>query len=138
MTCVGKKFSRSGAFWPPERVFYLSDIKPGEKRICCNFISLLFNIVPDMTINEFNELNELDQVSAIMQYGRLMAQNIEDECRVFLYRVETFYVSATYSRPNDLLTGIVCYLEVNQEIPHSQKKLLSIHPAERNYQTPEA
>jgi hypothetical protein len=84
-----------------------------------------------MTIDQFTELHELDQVSAIMQYGRLMAQNVEDGCRVFLYRVETFYVAATYSRPNDLLTGIVCFLEVNQAIPHFQKKLLSVHPAER-------
>jgi len=91
-----------------------------------------------MTIIEFTDLDDLDKVTAIMQYGHLIAQHAEENSRVFFYRVEGFYVSATYSLPNDQLTGICCFQEDNQEQLHFHKKLTAIHPAERNYSTPDA
>lgn len=89
-----------------------------------------------MTIQQFHQLDVIDKVSAIMQYGRLMAQNTEDQKRVFLYHLESFYVSTSYILPDDQLSEINCYLEVNQMIPHFRKHLISINPAEREYSTP--
>ena len=50
-----------------------------------------------MTIQQFLELNEMEKLCAIMESGRLMAQKLEPETRIFLYRLQTFYVSACYS-----------------------------------------
>lgn len=91
-----------------------------------------------MTIQQFHQMDVMDKVSAIMHYGRLMAHNTEKETRIFLYRLESFYVSTSYIQPDDQLSEINCYLEVNQLIPHFRKHLISINPAEREYDTPEA
>jgi hypothetical protein len=90
-----------------------------------------------MTIQQFLELNEMEKVCAIMESGKLMAQKLEPETRIFLYRLENFFVSACYSLCDDLLTEITAYVDVNQNIPHFRKFLISIHPAERQYDTPE-
>lgn len=90
-----------------------------------------------MTVQQFLELNEMEQVSAVMQSGRLIAQRVESETRIFLYRFETFYVSACYLITNDHLTGITAYIDTDRSIPHFRKFLSSIHPAERQYDTPE-
>jgi hypothetical protein len=90
-----------------------------------------------MTMQQFMQLNEMEKVCAIMESGRLMAQKLEPETRIFLYRLESFYVSACYSLENDLLTEITAYIDVDQSIPHFRKFLISINPAERQYDTPE-
>ena len=90
-----------------------------------------------MTIQQFLDLNEMEQVCVIMKSGKLMAQKFEPDTRIFLYRLETFYVSACYSLQNDLLTEITAYIDTDQSLPHFRKFLVSIHPAERQYDTPE-
>ena len=89
-----------------------------------------------MTVQEFRLLNELDQVSAILEHGMLMAQQVEDEQRTFLYRFESFYVAACYSAYTDQLVNITCFLEVEQAVPHFRKQLISINPAERENPSP--
>jgi len=91
-----------------------------------------------MTLDQFKSCSEIEKVSAILEHGRLMAQGSEDGSRIFLYKLGTFYVSASYSNHNDQLTEITCYLEVEQAVPHFRKKLILIDPAEREYQTPDA
>lgn len=66
-----------------------------------------------------------------------MAQNLEENTRIFLYRLDLFYVSASYSTTNDQLIDITTYLNVDLSVPHFRKFLISIHPAEREYDTPE-
>lgn len=90
-----------------------------------------------MTLEEFYQLPEMEKLSAIVQYGRLMAHNIEDDSRIFLYRLESFYVSASYAKQGDTLMEINCFLDIDQAVPHSRKHLISINPAEREYETPE-
>ena len=86
-----------------------------------------------MTLQQFHSLNELDKVAAIMQHGRLLAQSLEDECRIFLYQFDSFYVSTKYRSSDDQLKEIRSFLEVKEAMPHSRKTLISIHPAGRAY-----
>jgi hypothetical protein len=90
-----------------------------------------------MTLDQFVKLNEMEKVSAIMQYGHLIAQNVDNDSRIFFYRLESFFVSASYSRITDQLEEINSFLEANQAVPHYRKLLISINPAERQYNTPE-
>jgi hypothetical protein len=90
-----------------------------------------------MTIQQFITLTEMDKVCAIMQSGRLITQRLENETRTFLYRLESFYVFACYSVLNDQLTDITAYIDVDLTTPRIRKFLVSIHPAERQYDTPE-
>ena len=90
-----------------------------------------------MTLQQFVELGDLEKVCAIMESGKLMAQKLEPGTRVFLYRLQTFFVTACYSLDTDQLTDIAAYVDVDQSTPHFRKYLISIHPAERQYDTPE-
>jgi hypothetical protein len=90
-----------------------------------------------MTLQQFLDLSDLEKVCAILESGKLMAQKLEPDTRIFLYRLQTFYVTACYSLSTDQLTEIAAYVDVDQSTPHFRKYLISIHPAERQYDTPE-
>lgn len=90
-----------------------------------------------LTLQQFHSLPELEQLAAIMQHGRLLAQSIEDECRVFLYQFDSFYVTTRYQSADDQLAEIQCFLEVKEAVPHFRKRLISMHPASRAYATPD-
>jgi hypothetical protein len=86
-----------------------------------------------MTMQEFTQLDEIEQMSAIMQFGRLMAENTEEDKRTFLYLLGSFYVAASYLQDSDQLCEINCFLEVNQLIPHYRKHQFITNPAEREF-----
>lgn len=90
-----------------------------------------------MTLDQFRQMNETEQLSAILEFGSLMAQNVEHEYRLFLYRLDSFYVSTRYEASTDMLADIVCYSDVSQDVPHFRKHLIAVNPAERTYNTPD-
>jgi hypothetical protein len=90
-----------------------------------------------MTIEQFLELNEMEKLCAIMESGRLMTQKLAPDSRIFLYRLQSFYVSACYCISTDQLTEITAFVDVEETMPHFRKFLISINPAERHYDTPE-
>ena len=90
-----------------------------------------------MTIEQFLELNEMEKLCAIMESGKLMAEKLEPDTRIFLYRLQSFCVSACYCISTDQLTEITAFVDVEETMPHFRKFLISIHPAERQYDTPE-
>lgn len=83
-----------------------------------------------MTIQQFNTLNETEKIVAIMEYGRLFAQSLEERCRVFLYRIGTFYVTASYRTENDDLEEINSFTRVDDSTS-CRRIIVSIHPAAR-------
>lgn len=85
-----------------------------------------------MTIQQFQHLGEVEKIGAVLEYGRLMAQNLQEEYRIFLYRVESFYVAVKYYLRNDDLKEIDIYSEVQQHVPHFRKTLIQVNPAERS------
>jgi hypothetical protein len=84
-----------------------------------------------MTIQQFQHLGEAEKIGAVLEYGRLLAQNLQEEYRVFLYRLESFYVAVKYYLTNDDLKEIDSYSDVQQQMPHYRKMLISVNPAER-------
>ena len=83
-----------------------------------------------MTLQQFNSMNETEKIVAIMEYGRLFAQSLEEKCRVFLYRLGSFYVTASYRTDDDDLEEINSFMRVD-ESTSCRKIIFSIHPAER-------
>lgn len=84
-----------------------------------------------MNIQQFQQLDEMQKIAAVLEFGKLLAQNLQEEYRVFLYRLETFYVSMKYSLLTDQLNAIDTFSDVYQDTPHYRKTLISINPAER-------
>lgn len=83
-----------------------------------------------MTIQQFNKLDESDKIVAIMEYGKLFAQSMEEKCRVFLYRIGSFYVTTTFQTESDDLQEIHSFMSVD-ESASCRRIIVSIHPAAR-------
>lgn len=84
-----------------------------------------------MTIQQFNQLSETEKIVAIMEYGRLFAQSLEEKCRVFLYRVGSFYVTTSYRTETDDLEEINSFSRVD-ESTSCRRIIVKIHPAARS------
>ena len=83
-----------------------------------------------MTIQQFNKLNETEKIVAIMEYGRLFAQSLEEKCRVFLYKVGSFYVTTSYRTETDDLEEINSFSRVDDSAS-CRRIIVKIHPAAR-------
>jgi hypothetical protein len=83
-----------------------------------------------MTIQQFNTLDETGKIVAIMEYGRLFAQSLEERCRIFLYRLGSFYVTTSYRTETDDLEEINSFIRVD-ESASCRRIIFSIHPAAR-------
>lgn len=76
-----------------------------------------------MTIEQFVQLSEMEQVAAIMQFGTLMMQDGNGERRVFVYRLDHFLVFTSYGREDDRLLAVGCMAEAGET--------RRVNPAER-------
>lgn len=83
-----------------------------------------------MTIQQFNSLTETEKIVAIMEDGRLFAQSLEEKCRIFLYSLGSFYVTASYRTENDDLEEISSFKRVD-ESTSCRRIIVKIHPAAR-------
>jgi hypothetical protein len=83
-----------------------------------------------MTIQQFNTLDETGKIVAIMEDGRLFAQSLEEKHRVFLYRLGSFYVTASYCTEDDNLEEINSFSRVDDSAS-CRRIIVSIHPAGR-------
>ena len=83
-----------------------------------------------MTIQQFNKLNETEKIVAIVEYGRLFAQSIEEKYRVFLYKLGSFYVTTSYRTETDDLEEINSFSRVD-ESASCRRIIVKIHPAAR-------
>ena len=83
-----------------------------------------------MTIQQFNRLSETDKIVAIMEYGMLVAQSLEEKHKVFLYRVGSFYVTTSYRTETDDLEEINSFTRVD-ESASCRRIIIKIHPAAR-------
>lgn len=90
-----------------------------------------------MTAEQFDGLSEIEKVSAILQYGRLTAQSADSDSKIFLYRMESFYVTAAYRGSDDRLVEITCFTSKSELSPHFRKHTDGVNPAEREYNRPE-
>lgn len=59
-----------------------------------------------MTVNQFQRLDELDQLKMLIQFGILIGEIKETNARVFMYQVEDFYVETKYTLETDDLVSI--------------------------------
>ena len=51
----------------------------------------------DITLYEFNSLNDNEKHEAIMEYATHVADRIENHCKVLLYQFDNFYVELFYA-----------------------------------------
>ena len=51
----------------------------------------------DITLYEFNALNDFDKGEALWEYGVHLSERFDDLCGYLLYQINDFYVEVTYN-----------------------------------------
>ncbi|HKH62484.1 MAG TPA: hypothetical protein VKA49_16690 [Flavitalea sp.] len=59
-----------------------------------------------MTVQQFQELAEVDQLKILIQFGILIGEITEKTARIFMYQVQDFYVETKYTLETDDLISI--------------------------------
>ena len=57
----------------------------------------------DITLYEFNSLNDNEKYEAIMEYATYVADRIEDQYKILLYQFENFYVELFYNSQDNVI-----------------------------------
>ena len=60
-----------------------------------------------MNVEHFLELQEVDQLKILIQFGILIGEIKEKDVRIFMYQVQDFYVETRYTVKTDDLISIV-------------------------------
>ena len=68
-----------------------------------------------MTVKEFQELAEVDQLKILIQFGILIGEVTEKTGRIFMYQVQDFYVETKYTLETDDLISIEPFSEMERE-----------------------
>ncbi len=58
----------------------------------------------DITLYEFNSLNDNEKHEAMMDYAVFIADRIEEQCKILLYQFDNFYVELFYDSCNNAIT----------------------------------
>mgnify|MGYP003581530527 CR=1 FL=1 len=68
-----------------------------------------------MTVKQFQDLEEVDQLKILIQFGILIGEITEQNARVFMYQVQDFYVETRYTMQTDDLTSIESFSRMDRE-----------------------
>ena len=67
-----------------------------------------------MTVQEFQELTEVDQLKNLIQFGILIGEITEKNTRIFIYQVQDFFVETRYMSETDDLIRIDPFSEMER------------------------
>ena len=67
-----------------------------------------------MTVQEFQELTEMDQLKNLIQFGILIGEITEKNTRIFMYQVQDFFVETRYTLETDDLIRIDPFSEMER------------------------
>ena len=64
----------------------------------------------DITLYEFNSLNDNEKYEAIMEYAVLVADRKENHCNVLLYQFDNFYAELYYGSWSNAIVKIKSFV----------------------------
>ena len=79
----------------------------------------------NMNVEHFLELQEVDQLKILIQFGILIGEIKEKDVRIFMYQVQDFYVETRYTVKTDDLISIDSFSKTERE-DHSRWMLLDL------------
>lgn len=68
-----------------------------------------------MTVKQFHELPEVDQLKILIQFGILIGEMTERTARIFMYQVHDFYVETKYTLETDDLISIDPFSKIERD-----------------------
>lgn len=73
-------------------------------------------MLQDITLYEFNSLNDNEKHEAMMEYAVFVADRIENQYKILLYQFDNFYVELFYDNINNAITRFKSF--ISQELLH--------------------
>jgi len=73
-----------------------------------------------MSLYEFNALNEMEQAKAVWD-GMFVADREDEEHRILLYQIDSFYVEVYYHKQDNALKRFRSFSSINQLDPYLDK-----------------
>lgn len=68
-----------------------------------------------MTVTQFQNLDEVEQLKILIQFGILIGEVTEKNARIFMYQVDDFYIETKYSLQTDDLVSIDPFSRMERE-----------------------
>ncbi len=62
-------------------------------------------ILPGMTVNEYNLMNQVKQADVLLEYGVMVAERTYKDFKIILYQVKNFYVEVYFHKTYDMIQG---------------------------------
>jgi hypothetical protein len=75
----------------------------------------------DITLYEFNSLNEFEKGEALWEYGIHLSQRTEGEIGYSLYQLNDFYVEAQYNGGINAITKFTSFCTLTKLEPYIDK-----------------
>ncbi len=63
-------------------------------------------MLSDITLYEFNSLNQLEQIEALGEYGVLVAHKFVEDYEFMLYQISNFYVELKYISKDNIFVQL--------------------------------
>ena len=75
----------------------------------------------DITLYEFNSLDEFEKGSALWEYGVFLSQRFEEEIGYNLYQLNNFYVEVMYNGGINAITKFTSFSTITKLEPYLDK-----------------
>lgn len=70
-------------------------------------------MLQDITIYEFNSLDELEKIEALGEYGVILTHRFEETFKFMLYQINDFYVEIKYIIEGNIFVEIKSFKTTN-------------------------
>jgi hypothetical protein len=92
-----------------------------------NYRIIIYNKnIPVMTLKEFTEMSEHEQIRMLVVYGVLLAERYSGYNHIYLYAVSSFYIEL-FHQLNDTENSCLRILKAFDDVKHLDEYLREIH-----------
>jgi hypothetical protein len=75
-------------------------------------------MLEDITLYEFNNLNDNEKYEAIMEYATLVGDRFESQFKILLYQFDNFYVELFYNSQHNAIDKFRSFINQDLLIPY--------------------
>ena len=74
-----------------------------------------------MTLDDFNELDEIKQAETLLNYGVVVAERVYKDFTIFLYQINLFYAEVFYNNSFCMIQGFRGFAETSALEPYLEE-----------------
>jgi hypothetical protein len=78
-------------------------------------------MLEDITIKEFNSLDEAEQFEALWEYGQIVGHVFQNGFKFMLYQISNFYVEIKYDDETNAIKGLRAFEDTESLDPYLKR-----------------